>query len=477
MKLMKLRRIIICILILAMLLCLTACQSVNRSLPDYSENAVVYRSAWWCPDPTADEYDTYKDGNFNTVMLANHNFLGRDNFWEQDNSVQLSRIEKENYYIGTPDGFEGETQTDKALALAKERDLYVILSEGGAYFDWIGHPVDVYKDFTIDYSDYKETIVGLFSGDEPAVPAISERADNIENAETAFPDVPYFCNLFPFYADARSQLKCDSYQEYLDTYCKEFLDKLSGPRLLSVDYYPFQGYQFTMWLYNYQLITRKMQEYDADFHAFIQACTASDGSFDPLTEEEVRLQVNVALAYGATAYSYYLYVPAGEPYLAGLVDYDGNPTDMYYHAQKANAETASLEQAYAHYDYITTMAISDEEEDFTIGAFSPLTRDFATQIKESVILNDVTVDNRALVTLLRDKEGNEAFYVVNFFDKDDMEMEEDCTITLQFDGMKKVAVYGTTECLTGSVSTLSDHAYTCTLKPGEGALVVPYTKD
>ena len=479
---MKPQRIFALLLATILLLgSVTGCQGsikANQTLPEFSEDDVITRAAWWCPEPTSENYDTYKECGLNTVMLMNHNFFSNtENFWELSPEVQLSILEEQCYYIGTPKGFEGKTMTDKSLALAKDKGLKVILAEGGSYFSWTGQNVDVYNDFDINYDEYKDTIVGVFSGDEPSAPEIKEQAKNINNAENTFSDVPYFANLFPCYADATTVLKTSNYYDYLKEYGTEFLGKLNGPRIMSVDFYPFIGTNSEKWFYNYELFTDIAKKYDADMHMFIQSCVSSDGSHRMLNEEEIRLQINTSLAYGADSYSYFLYTPAGDGYPEGLVDKEGKPAGMYYHAQKANAETASLENAYLHYDYVDTIPVTDDENDYGTGAFMYLsTLAFVGTCEESEILEDITSTNRALVTLLRDKDGNEAFYLTNYFDANDAEIDEDCTITLSLKGMKKAALYGSTECLKGEIAELSKGTFEYTLKPGEGILVVPFKK-
>lgn len=51
--------------------------------------------------------------------------------------------------------------TDKSLALAREKGLSAILAEGPGYFSWIGQEINVYQDFTIDYDEYEDIIVGV----------------------------------------------------------------------------------------------------------------------------------------------------------------------------------------------------------------------------------------------------------------------------------------------------------------------------
>lgn len=460
------------------LLCgsLTGCSfsSVNKTLPEFDENDTIIRSAWWCPEPTAENYEIYKECGLNTVMLVNHNFRQDAEAMAAD---PVQHTKEGCYYIGTPDGFEGRTMTDKALAMAKEKGLDVILAEGGNYFSWVGEEVNVYEDFTYDYSEYEDIIVGLFSGDEPSADEIPELAESIPYAEKAFPGIPYFANLLPCYADERTALKAQSYYDYLEQYGKNFMEKTSEPRIISVDVYPFIGSNCVKWLFNYEFFTDAAQKYNGDMHMFIQSAVSADGSHRMLNEAEILVQVNTALSYGAEAYSYFLYSPAGEGYPEGLVDREGKPGQMYYHAQKINEQVDCLESAYKHYNYVNTVPLRDGEEDSATSAFNLIQLlPMVGTLEDSTILTEATASNRALVGILRDEDGNEAFYVTNYFDDGDLEIEEDCTFTFTFDGMKKVALYGSNDCLTGEVKDLNKGTFECTLAPGEGMLIIPYRK-
>ena len=436
---------------------------INKGLPAFEDNTIM-RAAWWCPSPNEQEYTLYRDAGLNTVLLVNHNF------WRIEGSDTL----RDGYYLGRADGYEGQTMTERSLALAKQMGLSVVLSDGNYLFP---EDYNVYEKHTIDYSGYEDVIVGVFSGDEPSLLQISDRAANIQNAKQHFPNVPYFCNLFPMYAD-KNTLKTDSYSTYLNTYGEQFLAKTTAPRLLSVDFYPYisTAAQQYRWLLNYRMVAEKAAEYDADTHFFIQPADGITLSYDLLTQEMVRQQVNVALAYGADAYSYYLYQPAIGGYNYGLVEGDNlTPSRYYQFAKTVNAEAASVEQALLHYDWVSTHPVTNDVTDFSTGAFLMLQRDTREELYEqATLLTKAESDNRMLVTLLRDDDGNEAYYVVNYFDAYDDEQEEAATVTLTFDGMKQVAVFGTVECKKGEVVTLTDNTFTYTLSPGDACLVVPY---
>ena len=73
---------------------ISGCQgtaNVNRTLPEYSEDDIIYRTAWWCPELTEENYDIYEESGLNTLMLVNHNFLSNtENYWEKTPEEQLS---------------------------------------------------------------------------------------------------------------------------------------------------------------------------------------------------------------------------------------------------------------------------------------------------------------------------------------------------------------------------------------------------
>lgn len=110
---MKLQRKITLFLSAILLLgTLTGCAgtaNINKTLPEFSKDDIIYRAAWWCPEPTEENYDIYEESGLNTLMLVNHNFLSNtENYWEKTPEEQLSLMQEQCYYIGTPDGFEGK---------------------------------------------------------------------------------------------------------------------------------------------------------------------------------------------------------------------------------------------------------------------------------------------------------------------------------------------------------------------------------
>ncbi len=455
-----------------------ASNKVNYEVPTFSEDDVIYRSAWWCPQPTEENYKLYQECGLNTMYLVNHNFRSQ---WDTLPGVDTKSAEQltyENaYFIGHSDKYEGETQTDKALKLCKELGLYTYLAQGDMYFGWVGSDLKAYDNLTADYDEYQDQIIGLFAGDEPNKPTILEMAKDIEKAEKAFPNVPYFANLHPSYADERIILQADSYTDYVETYCKEFLGKLTGPRLLSVDYYPFQHNNMYNWTMTYEELSNFAKEYNAKFHTFIQIQQEEQVGIKTVTEQDVRLQVNTALAYGSAQYSYFLYDTAGsreEIGYLGLVDIDGNPTERYNHAKVVNHEVETLEHALLHYNHVCTIPI-DTEENGT-GYYIPSNVNWNERQSQCELLENVNTSNYILVSLFRDDAGNEAYYVVNFYEDGQDVPGEACEVSLEFKRMKNVTLYGSKNLYEGEKVALKNHTYNLKLEPGDGVFIVPSVK-
>ena len=227
---------------------------------------------------------------------------------------------------------------------------------------------------------------------------------------------------------------------------------------------------------NFRKVAEAAKTYDADIHYYVQSCLHENGNYFEQSESDLRLQVQVALCFGASAYSYYLYDTAGTAtsgYEQGLVMRDDTPSPFYGYAQEVNAEVAAMEDALLHYDYVSTKVLSGSEIDYQTGAYSVLSKK-EPDFSDCVVAIGATAGNRALVSLFRDKAGNEAYYVVDFYDHGSLEREEGTSVTLQLPNMKQAAVYGTTAKLSGDIRPVEDGVFTMELQPGEGCLIVPF---
>ncbi len=90
---------------------------------------------------------------------------------------------------------------------------------------------------------------------------------------------------------------------------------------------------------NLAVIRNEALKANIPFWTYIQTTSWYQGGFLP-TEEELRWNVNTALAYGAKGIQYFTgvvpYDAGGESFAGGLFDQNGNRTNVYYYAQRAN---------------------------------------------------------------------------------------------------------------------------------------------
>ena len=74
--------------------------------------------------------------------------------------------------------------------------------------------------------------------------------------------------------------------------------------------------------------------------------TGSSGDTTLATEAQIRFEVFSALAYGAQGIAYWRYLPESDA-TNGLVTFNGEKTDQWYHAQKVNQEVDSYTRVFA----------------------------------------------------------------------------------------------------------------------------------
>ena len=173
-----------------------------------------------------------------------------------------------------------------------------------------------------DFSNH-EGFAGFFTWDEPkpttaAMNAVAEYADWYKNTygEDA---APFKVNLLPSYSYFKDG-DYTSYSAYVKAYCDIVLSKFDGTeytKYLSVDSYPIKadGSMRDTFLYDWAVLKAYAMQYDAEMHAVLQGCGFKEGSGttynEAPTEEQMRLQLYTALAFGAD--SSMLYRPCANP--------------------------------------------------------------------------------------------------------------------------------------------------------------------
>ena len=430
----------------------------------YEEN-VFTTTAWWAPyEITEDSFNRYKNAGLNTMLFVNHS---------RESEIQDYDITR--YFIGSD-------LTEKTLEMCRKTGLNAIISEGKEYN--IRQSDTPFTD--VDYSNYKDIIVGVHIEDEPSVQKMEElciktRIDNFKQAYS----VPFIINLQPVYGVGVGTGTLN-YQEYLKLYEECILKQFPDTPYISVDFYPYHNEYYSaldkQWISCYEQISQLAAKYKAETNYFIQ--TSEGNEFvDALTEEVIRYQVYVALCFGGTSFSYYCYsVPDNEAayesgsvlnpmYISCMLDKDNQPSHLYDYVKQVNSEIQLFASAYRAYDFTKCMSVCIQ----TYGA-----ENFKSELKAMNTLLDFT--DRRYVSAMEtegnclvgcfDREEDEAYMLVNYGypgETDPIEL----TVTLK-GGATHIAVYGGKDYEgIPEVFAAKDGKLTLTLAPGDGKFIVP----
>lgn len=430
----------------------TACGSDKPVLPTYSEQSLMISGNWLPDEMNVAQLELYKAAGLNTVWFGNHS--GQ---WRSD----------EQYYLGSE-------LTERVLGYCREAGLKAVLQYG----DWIAVACDpdyrTQKPFSAYdiYDDYKDIIVGVSIVDEPQKHHMEQYGNDLltEDYKSVY-SVPYMCNLFPTYQPMNA-IGYSSYDEYLRDYAEKIMSDFEENRFISVDYYPFgkTNERYSEWLRCYEKVAVVAKEYDAKMYCYIQ--TAEGAEFQKsLREEDIRLQINTALCFGVSGYSYYCYaVPkTGGEYLYDkcLLNQDGSPSELYEYAQKINGEVGSMSSAFLAYRWDRTEGFTDYSDGNGCTAIGLLAGTGGFGDRKYV--SAVESGGDLLVGCFSDEDGGEGYMLVNF----SLQEKERREVTVSLKNASYIAVYGGISKENGALVKCKEGQCTVALEPGEGKFIVP----
>ncbi len=433
-------------IIAVLLACIAIMQIVSgcaAPAPKQYEKREFMIRGFWLPNEINEEaFALYKQAGLNTVDFVNH----------------TSREEADVYYIGS-------SKTLAALELCKKLDLDAVIHYGA----FLGY-IDSATPFTdVDYSAYRDIIKGVSIVDEPNKEHMAIYGDDslTEDFKSAY-SVPYMCNLYPTYVNLQ-QIGYSSYQEYLQDYAEKILQDFPDNRYISVDFYPFdaKNQREAKWLDCYNQVAKIAKQYGCEMQCYIQSATKNEFSED-LSEDDIRLQINVALCFGVSGYSYYCYaVPHNDMYSHCLLNQDGTPSELYYYAQTANAEAQSLASAFLSYKWKKSFGYTDTSDFNGSVAIAMLGEE--ADFTDMKFVENLTTDGDTLVGCFESTDG-EGYMIVNY----SMQDSDTQQITLKLKGGSRgVAIYGGKSKADGEIVMAKNGVVTLSLDPAEGIFVVP----
>lgn len=347
-------------------------------------------------------------------------------------------------------------------------------------------------------------VIGM-SYDEPTKAEIDEIAKYVAYFNENGNGKNMFVNLFPSFA---SSVKSDfgkwynttqqKYELYLQYYCDNVLSKLtSGEKWLSADRYLLtydkNGNKCidSGWLADVQSVAKVAKNYGAKTNFFIQtmpfgatngvATGAKEGSRDRVpTYNDIRLQQYALMAFGYDGISLFCYgSPIADGEFAssqyGMIDRNGNKTEIYDAVKQANNELLSFDHVLKQFAWQGVFTC-DAGKTIT-GTSSTSNASFKSLDRISLAnvssLSKVSASADTLCGYFKDAAGNDGIMVVNYNETTENLTD---TVELTFDSSK----YNAAVCYVGGVKKvftgLTDGKLSLSLGAGEGIFVIPYAE-
>ena len=445
----------------------------DASLPDF--NSI----AWYHPtlDPTNDYMndtnraiaETIRDAGFTHVSLS-----GGDDVYVTS-AENIAAVKKIINMFWTYGGL-------KSVTYSHNSDVERV--------DIVGNYND--KGINPDFSDC-EGFGGFLVWDEPA--ATTEAMNRLAeyaawyNSVYGASEMPFMVNLYPSYAGYFTTNKSGdytTYPAYVKAYCDIVLSQVTGTKYLSMDSYPIMadGTLQQYFMYDLAVLKAYSVEYDAIANVILQGCGWNGNQNLAPTEEQMRFQLYTALAFGMDSISWWGYAPnqaTGAVIVDGqsAVKADGTKnTDVYNAIQKVNGELATFGPLYKTYDWQGVIMSSPSKGFINIGkdaqyeAFNKVKNE---SVFSKYLLSASNTDafssvsgsgSNYVMSVMKDKNNNEAFAVVNYSAVED---NKTLKLTLKTNVNGQYIIYTAGGSQTVDIKT---GGYTLTLAPGQGAFIV-----
>ena len=323
---------------------------------------------------------------------------------------------------------------------------------------------------TLNNNEYMEhkSFAGINMQDEPVLSDFTKLAEMVNTIEEKYPGKLAYSNLFPDPESNVAKLGTETYEQYIDEFCKQVLGEMNEKKVLSFDIYPLEtilGEHTVQSRYcsNLELIAKYAKQYNAEPHVYLQSICYANRRIPTL--EDLNFQVYCAFAFGYRALNWFAYYTPGpsaefKETDIGIVDRDGNPTELYDRVKAMNEEIFKFDGVYLSYIWDETIPVYGKEE--SDDQFSLSRMENQNETVEGVSKIVATYD--ALVGRF-ERDGDTAYMVTNFREP---RKEEGNEVTLTFEKAKKVKVWINGEA---KEISLNNHKLTLSLPAGEGAFV------
>lgn len=222
------------------------------------------------------------------------------------------------------------------------------------------NPLKAYETASEGFRDHL-AIWGIDTGDEPSAKDFEHYGHVFECVKSKFPNQFPYLNIYPSYGlngkntsqEVLKQLGTERYSDYIDMFCK----------FVNIDYICF----------DYYLYSADLKGAYESLLAVSEACRRTGrslwmvlqvNSHQPnkwITEQQLRYQSNMALAFGAKTLIWACYTAGW--WHNHVLDKKGEKTQQYDKLKKVNSELHILDKEYRKYRHTATYFVGDFCED------------------------------------------------------------------------------------------------------------------
>ena len=269
-------------------------------------------------------------------------------------------------------------------------------------------------------------------------------------------------------------------------YIKDFLDAMA-PDSITYDTYPLMesasgtNYVAQEFIPGLQIVAKEASNRGIKFYNVTQAHeNMNDGSNQHryVTESGAKWLNNILLGMGVKGIAYYTYYTRSEADSTGsesykdgssFVDYNGNPTDLYYVMQDIIANDQKFAKTILQFKYLGSRYYKGS----TVATDGTHVGKITTADSFRKLSSFATNKEYAFVTELYDEvNGNYMYMVMNLTDPDAGSAYSE-TMTMTFANYTHALVFQDGEF---SDVALTDHVLTVNALPGDAAFVIPYIR-
>ncbi len=308
---------------------------------------------------TVENYTTYKDCGFNTVLGQVSAKIDSDDFESSDAKIVMDIAQKVGFkkfillddrlrgLSAVHDGIVGE---DKEFKTEKELD------------DYVESCIKVYE--------HHPMFSAVQLVDEPRHTQMISIGQVYKSIKRVRPKVEIQCNLMPpmiiFANNLLKPYKGGSVWQKYEAYLCDFLDN-TGADYFLYDYYPLLSEKETgvhqLYVRGMQVAAEVARKRGVEFRMVMQSMSyhiCGGQACRPVSKEDVMWQANMVLGFGAKQLSYFTYWAKGDNRFNGeyfpdglaIVTRNGEKTDLYEGVQKANAHIQQIAPVLKDFEYL-----------------------------------------------------------------------------------------------------------------------------